>query len=89
MATQHLRVLPDVVWRMLPDEVLALGPTSDEVTSIRGSGLALWASLLDGASTETLTGDAVRAGCPSDRAPRMVREVLDALATAGLVEFTP
>lgn len=89
MATQRVRVLPGVVWRMLPDEVLALGPTSDQVTSIRGSGLALWGSLLDGASTETLRGDAVRAGCPADHAARIVREVLDALTAAGVVGFSP
>jgi len=89
VTTRHLRVQRGVTWRVLPDEVLALGPSSDEVTSIRGSALALWASLLDGASIETLRGDAVRAGCPADRAPDVVHDVLDALTTAGLVGSEP
>ena len=55
----HHRIAPEVCWRLLLDEVLALGPTGDAVTSIRGSALALRASLLDGASRESLEADAL------------------------------
>lgn len=85
MKSERLQVRPEVCWRALPGEVLALAPTAENVTSIRGSGAALWVSLLDGASRETLEGDAVRAGCPVDRAPGVVAEVIDALAEAGLI----
>lgn len=78
-------MLPEVCWRVLPDEVLALGPATDDVTSIRGSGMALWGSFLDGASRATLEGDAVRAGCPVDRAADIVDEVVAALTDAGLI----
>lgn len=89
MTTERLRVLPEVCWRVLPDEVLALGPAADDVTSIRGSGMALWGSMLDGASRETLEGDAVRAGCPADRAAAIVDEVVGALTDAGLIGSGP
>ncbi len=80
---------PDVCWRVLPGEVLALAPTADNVTSIRGPGVALWGSLLDGASRATLEGDAVRAGCPVDRAPGVVDGVIGALTDAGLIGSGP
>ena len=76
-------------WRVLPDEVLALGPAAEDVTSIRGSGIALWGSFLDGASRATLEGDAVRAGCPVDRAADIVDEVVAALTDAGLIAPQP
>ena len=89
MTTDRLRVPPEVCWRVLPDEVLALGPEAEHATSIRGSGMALWGSFLDGASRATLEGDAVRAGCPVDRAAVIVDEVVAALADAGLIAPEP
>lgn len=89
MTTERLQVRPEVGWRALPGEVLALAPTADQVTSIRGSGAALWSSLLDGASRATLEGDAVRAGCPVEQAPGVVDEVIEALSDAGLIGPAP
>jgi hypothetical protein len=85
-STREHRIRPDVVWRVVMDEVIILDQASWKYLSVKGSGAHLWPALVEGSTTDALADRLVEQyGIDADTARTDVEAFVGMLAERQLL----